>query len=124
MYFDDWSFRVLIQIMRTLKTIAIVTVSTVGIYLLSGYINSRQIASYEEMLDFISTCGTLIEAGFKSTKRGQADYAIVLISAVIVILTLFYSIKFLVRPGENYRDHIKYRVLENGSNAEKGKSLS
>ena len=110
--------------MRTLKTIVIGTLIAIGIYLLSGYINSRQITPYEEMLDFISTCGTLIEAGFKSTKRGQADYAIVLISAVTVILTLFYSIKFLVRPGEKQGNHIKYRILERDSNAEKGKSLS
>jgi hypothetical protein len=42
---------------------------------------------------------------------GPMDYAIVVIMIVIVFLTLFYSVKWLVRPNENNKDHIKYTFL-------------
>lgn len=39
------------------------------------------------------------------------DFVIIAITAIIVILTLFYSIKWLVKPGEKSATHIKYMVL-------------
>lgn len=40
------------------------------------------------------------------------DYLIVGVITVIVLITLFYSMKWLVRPGENTPDHIKRNVLD------------
>lgn len=39
------------------------------------------------------------------------DYVIVVLVAVIAVLTLIYSIKWLIRPNENNTDHIKYSFL-------------
>jgi hypothetical protein len=41
------------------------------------------------------------------------DYAIITAAAFIVIITLFFSIKYLIRPGESADDHIKRFVLNN-----------
>ena len=40
------------------------------------------------------------------------DYLIVGGIAVIVLITLYYSMKWLVRPGEGGRNHIKRNVLD------------
>ncbi|MCP2044451.1 hypothetical protein [Pontibacter sp. HSC-36F09] len=40
------------------------------------------------------------------------DYILVWATVVIVVACLFFSIKWLVRPGEESRDHIKRTVLE------------
>ena len=39
------------------------------------------------------------------------DYVIVIVVALIAILTLFYSIKWLLKPDENNPDHIKYLFI-------------
>jgi hypothetical protein len=39
------------------------------------------------------------------------DYVIVIAMIVIVIATLFYSIKWLIKPNENNVSHIKYSFL-------------
>ncbi|MBW8684533.1 hypothetical protein [Chitinophaga rhizophila] len=49
------------------------------------------------------------------TPDSQWDYLIVLIIAAIVLLTLFYSVKWLIRPGEKSVDHIKQFVVNNNS---------
>jgi phage shock protein PspC (stress-responsive transcriptional regulator) len=41
------------------------------------------------------------------------DYVIVAVIAVITIITLFYSVKWLVKPGETEKQHIKYFILNN-----------
>lgn len=41
------------------------------------------------------------------------DYLIVSVMASIVIATLFFSIKFLVKPGEKSTSHIKHFILNN-----------
>lgn len=41
------------------------------------------------------------------------DMVIVWIMIVIVALTLFFSIKFLVHPGEKSQTHIKRFILDN-----------
>lgn len=46
------------------------------------------------------------------TPDSQWDYVIVLVMVVVVLLTLFYSIKWLIRPGERSQDHIKKFILE------------
>ena len=39
------------------------------------------------------------------------DYLIVWIAVVIVLGTLFYSVKWLIRPGEKSAQHIKRLIL-------------
>ena len=39
------------------------------------------------------------------------DYVAVWITIIAVVLTLFYSIKYLVKPKEKNNDHIKYSIL-------------
>lgn len=39
------------------------------------------------------------------------DYVIVFTSVVIVLLTLIYTIKYLVKPGEKNQSHIKHTVI-------------
>lgn len=41
------------------------------------------------------------------------DYPIISITAVIVLVTLFFSVKWLMRPGEKSATHIKRLVLNN-----------
>lgn len=41
----------------------------------------------------------------------QWDYWIVAFVGVLVILTLFYSLKWLIRPGEKSTEHIKNLIL-------------
>ncbi|WP_159477024.1 hypothetical protein [Dyadobacter sp. 3J3] len=41
------------------------------------------------------------------------DYLIITSAAAIVILTLFYSVKWLVKPGESSENHIKRLILTN-----------
>lgn len=40
------------------------------------------------------------------------DYLIVGVIAVIVLITLYYSMKWLVRPGEGTPNHIKRNILD------------
>lgn len=42
---------------------------------------------------------------------GKWDYLIVAIVVVIVLFTLFFSIKWLIRPGEKSPQHIKRLIL-------------
>lgn len=44
--------------------------------------------------------------------QGNFDYIIVLAAVAVVLITLFYSIKFIVCPGEREADHIKRTVLQ------------
>lgn len=39
------------------------------------------------------------------------DWFLIGIIILITVLTLFYSIKYLVKPGEKNKDHIKYSFL-------------
>jgi len=41
------------------------------------------------------------------------DYLIVWIAVIITVLTLYYSIKWLIRPGETTANHIKHSILNN-----------
>ena len=46
-----------------------------------------------------------------SNPESNWDYVIVLGMIVIAITTLFYSIKWLIKPNENNKAHIKYSFL-------------
>lgn len=39
------------------------------------------------------------------------DYVIVTAIAIIAVLTLFYAVKWLIKPGEKNKDHIKYLFI-------------
>lgn len=39
------------------------------------------------------------------------DYVTVWVTVVIALATLFFSIKWLIKPGETNPDHIKYSIL-------------
>ncbi|KAA9037170.1 hypothetical protein FW778_17220 [Ginsengibacter hankyongi] len=41
------------------------------------------------------------------------DYVIISIAVIIVLFTLFFSVKWLVRPGEQSQSHIKRLILNN-----------
>lgn len=43
--------------------------------------------------------------------RDNWDYLIVAVAAVIVVATLFFSVKWLLSPGEKEEKHIKRIVL-------------
>lgn len=48
-----------------------------------------------------------------SGPQSSWDYLIVSVAVVIVLITLFFAIKWLVRPGEKSSSHIKYLILNN-----------
>ena len=41
------------------------------------------------------------------------DYIIIWIMVIIVLFTLYYSVKWLIWPGEKSKSHIKYFILNN-----------
>lgn len=41
------------------------------------------------------------------------DWVIIAITLLITVLTLIYSIKYLIKPGEKNNDHIKQSILRN-----------
>jgi len=43
--------------------------------------------------------------------QSQWDYVILWVTAAIVLATLFFSIKWLIRPGEQSKNHIKRTIL-------------
>jgi hypothetical protein len=49
--------------------------------------------------------------------NGPVDMVLVGVGVVVVIVTTFYSLLYLIRPGEKRTDHIKRRILEDGHEA-------
>jgi hypothetical protein len=45
------------------------------------------------------------------TPDGKWDYVIVSTVAVITLITLFFAVKWIVKPGEKEKNHIKYSSL-------------
>lgn len=41
------------------------------------------------------------------------DWVIIAIISLITVLTLIYSIKYLIKPGEKNNDHIKQSIIRN-----------
>lgn len=44
------------------------------------------------------------------------DYLIISVAMTIVLFTLYFSVKWLVRPGEKSANHIKYWIFNNEYN--------
>ncbi len=42
------------------------------------------------------------------------DLFLVTVGVIVVVVTTFYTLLYLVRPGETSERHIKRRVLEDG----------
>lgn len=40
------------------------------------------------------------------------DYVSIWITILIALVTLFFSVKWLIKPGEKNSDHIKYSILK------------
>jgi len=43
--------------------------------------------------------------------QSRFDYVIIWIMVVITMATLYYSVKWLIRPGEKNKEHIKRFIL-------------
>jgi len=43
---------------------------------------------------------------------GNLDYFIVSIAMIIVLATLYYSVKWLIKPGETNANHIKQTIFK------------
>lgn len=41
----------------------------------------------------------------------QWDYVIIAVTVVLVLITLFLSVKWLIRPAEQMQDHIKTSII-------------
>ena len=40
------------------------------------------------------------------------DYVSIIIVSIITLFTLYFSIKWLIKPGEKNADHIKYIIIK------------
>lgn len=40
------------------------------------------------------------------------DYVSIYFTIIIAIIALFYSLKWLIKPGEKNQEHIKYSILK------------
>ena len=49
--------------------------------------------------------------GHNAQPTSTFDYIWVWIMIIITLYTLYYSIKYLVKPNENNKNHIKYSIL-------------
>lgn len=43
--------------------------------------------------------------------QSRWDYVIVIIVSLIVLVTLYYSVKWIIKPGEKSASHIKRTIL-------------
>ena len=43
--------------------------------------------------------------------QSQWDYVIVWVGVIIVVLTLYFSVKWVFKPGEKSKNHIKQLIL-------------
>ncbi len=46
------------------------------------------------------------------------DYLSVWVTVIISVIALFYTVKWLIRPGEKSMSHIKYSIFQNLPNNE------
>ena len=44
--------------------------------------------------------------------KSNWDYVSIWLTIIIALITLFYSLKWLIKPGEKNTDHIKYSILK------------
>ncbi|HEX8270005.1 MAG TPA: hypothetical protein VF581_08935 [Flavobacterium sp.] len=40
------------------------------------------------------------------------DYVSIVLTMIIAVVALFYSVKWLIKPNENNADHIKYSIFK------------
>lgn len=40
------------------------------------------------------------------------DYVSIVLTIIIALVALFYSVKWLIKPNENNQDHIKYSIFK------------
>lgn len=53
----------------------------------------------------------LLKLSHGSNPSSNWDYLIVIVMIIIAIVTLFYCIKWLIKPNEKNKNHIKYSFL-------------
>lgn len=53
---------------------------------------------------------------------GPLFYMIVILSSIIVLATVVYTVKWFLWPGEKSGDHIKRKILESESNQDSQKN--
>jgi hypothetical protein len=53
---------------------------------------------------------------------GPLFYLIVIVSSIIVLATVIYTVKWFLWPGEKSNDHIKRKILESESNQDSQKN--
>jgi len=97
---------------KNLKNVSLTLTASVSVWVLSYQMSEEYSSSSNFLLDSIALCGAYIKTTFATTTRTQSDYAIIVISIIIVILTLYYCVKYLVKPGEHSTEHIKRKILE------------
>lgn len=81
-----------------------------GLVYTADYIDRTRVYSLEDMSAFLAVCGDYVQTEFTSYKPGFWDYLLVLVCVVVVIYTLYYSVKYMIKPNES-NQHIKYRIL-------------
>ena len=96
---------------RKLKFISILILGGL-IYWGSALLATDDRPAYEVLLDGITMCAQVIVPTFDSDSRGQFDYVIVIVSIIVVIYALMYSLIHLIRPKEKASSHIKHQILE------------
>ena len=91
---------------------ALFTVAVIGLYFGSAALSKDNREPYQVLLDGITMCAQVIVPTFDSNEKGQFDYVIVIISFIVVLYALSYSLFYLIRPREKAASHIKHQILE------------
>ncbi len=53
--------------------------------------------------------------GLTDAPSGIADHAIVVVAIMVVAVTVYLCVRYLLSPGENEDSHIKRRILDDGT---------
>jgi len=96
---------------KRIKLISIILLVAV-IFWGSALLSKDNREPYQMLLEGITMCAQVIVPTFDSDEKGQFDYVIVIISIIIVVYTLTYSLIHLIRPKEKEVSHIKNQILE------------
>lgn len=88
-------------------------------------ISSLFILAYQPVLLACELCKKNQPKGLENITHGEGpsgnmDYIITWSAVVLVAITLFFSIKYLVRPKEDSPDHIKNIVWDKNFNKDGG----
>ena len=77
------------------------------------FIVARQVAATAQSAGELSQ--STAHHTMASGTPGALDFVLLALGVVVVIVTTIYSLLYLIRPGETSGDHIKRRVLEDGT---------